>query len=47
MSNERKHNAEGRKERFTMLAGLIGTFGAGAFAGPKSTKLALTKDRTR
>jgi Arc/MetJ-type ribon-helix-helix transcriptional regulator len=41
-SNERKHKAETRKERFTAMAGLIGTFGAGAFAGPKSTKLNLT-----
>jgi hypothetical protein len=33
---------EDRKERFLEMAGLIGTFGAGAFAGAKREKLELT-----
>ncbi|MBZ5508695.1 MAG: CopG family transcriptional regulator [Acidobacteriia bacterium] len=41
-SSERKHNTEMLKERFIATAGLIGTFGAGAFTGPKTEKLALT-----
>jgi Arc/MetJ-type ribon-helix-helix transcriptional regulator len=40
-SSERKQKTEGRKEQFTMMAGLIGTFGAGAFAGGKREKLTL------
>ena len=42
MNHERKDKAESRKERFTMMAGLIGTFGAGAFAGSKLRELSLT-----
>ena len=42
MSIERKNEIEKRKERFTMMAGLIGSFGAGAFGGSKQEKLALT-----
>ena len=42
MNHERKDKAESRKERFTMMAGLIGTFGAGAFAGSKPRELSLT-----
>ena len=33
---------EGRKQSFLAMAGLIGTFGAGAFAGSKSQKFDVT-----
>ena len=33
---------EGRKQSFLAMAGLIGTFGAGAFARPKSQKFDVT-----
>ena|ERR1700704_475634 len=38
---EQQHKKENRKERFLMMAGLIGTFGAGAFAGSKRESLDL------
>lgn len=41
-NHEQPSKAEGRKERFMEMAGLIGTFGAGAFAGAKREKLELT-----
>ena len=41
-NNEQKREKEGRKQQFTMMAGLIGTFGAGAFAGAKREKLTLS-----
>ena len=42
----RKHNdeTERRKERLTKMAGLIGSFGAGAFAGSKREKIVLNLD---
>jgi hypothetical protein len=40
--SERKHNTEMLKGRFIAMAGLIGTFGAGAFTGAKTEKLTLT-----
>jgi Arc/MetJ-type ribon-helix-helix transcriptional regulator len=43
MSNhEQQREREGRKQQFTMMAGLIGTFGAGAFSGSKREKLTLS-----
>jgi hypothetical protein len=44
MNSERNHKIEKRKERFTMLAGLVGSFGAGAFGGSKQETFALTMD---
>jgi Arc/MetJ-type ribon-helix-helix transcriptional regulator len=44
MNNERKQEVERRKDRFMMMAGLIGSFGAGAFAGSKRQQIALTMD---
>ena len=41
-NNEQKREREGRKQQFTMMAGLIGTFGAGAFSGAKREKLTLS-----
>jgi Arc/MetJ-type ribon-helix-helix transcriptional regulator len=41
-NNQQQRKTEKRKERFLQMAGLIGTFGAGAFAGSKAQKLVLT-----
>ena len=41
-NNEQQRKAEKRKERFLQMSGLIGAFGAGAFAGAKAQKLVLT-----
>ena len=40
--HEQQRKTENRKERFLMMAGLIGKFGAGAFAGAKPEKLVLS-----
>lgn len=40
--NQQQRETGKRKERFLQMAGLIGTFGAGAFAGAKQQKLVLT-----
>jgi Arc/MetJ-type ribon-helix-helix transcriptional regulator len=43
MANDgQRQKTESRKEQFRAMAGLIGKFGAGAFAGPKSEKLTLS-----
>ena len=42
MAHNRQRETGKRKERFLQMAGLIGTFGAGAFAGAKQQKLVLT-----
>ncbi|HEY1527668.1 MAG TPA: CopG family transcriptional regulator [Candidatus Angelobacter sp.] len=39
---QQQRQTENRKERFLQMAGLIGTFGAGAFAGAKPEKLVLS-----
>src|SRR4051794_5034400 len=45
MSNrEQQGKTSERKERFLAMAGLIGTFGAGAFSSSKSQKLEFTMD---
>jgi hypothetical protein len=44
VNNERKQEVERRKDRFMMMAGLIGSFGAGVFAGSKRQQIALTMD---
>lgn len=41
-NNEQQRERERRKQQFTMMAGLIGTFGAGAFSGSKREKLTLS-----
>ena len=41
-NNEQQHERESRKRQFTRMAGLIGTFGAGAFTGSKREKLTLS-----
>ena len=41
-NHEQQSKAGDRKERFLEMAGLIGTFGAGAFAGSKREKLTLS-----
>ena len=41
-NHEQQSKAGDRKERFLEMAGLIGTFGAGAFAGSKSQKFDVT-----
>lgn len=41
-NNEQQGKAEKRKERFLQMAGLIGTFGAGAFTGSKPQRIGLT-----
>jgi Arc/MetJ-type ribon-helix-helix transcriptional regulator len=43
-NHEQQRKTEKRKERFLQMAGLIGTFGAGAFTGPKRQKIDLTMD---
>jgi Arc/MetJ-type ribon-helix-helix transcriptional regulator len=40
-NHEQKSKREGRKQSFLAMAGLIGTFGAGTFAGSKREKLTL------
>lgn len=40
-NDEEQRKTENRKERFLQMAGLIGTFGAGAFGGSKREKLTL------
>lgn len=42
MSHDEQRERESRKQQFTMMAGLIGTFGAGAFGGSKREKLTLS-----
>ncbi len=42
MPNNDQREKEGRKQQFTTMAGLIGTFGAGAFSGPKREKFSLS-----
>jgi Arc/MetJ-type ribon-helix-helix transcriptional regulator len=39
--DEQQNKREERKQNFMAMAGLIGTFGAGAFAGSKQEKLTL------
>jgi Arc/MetJ-type ribon-helix-helix transcriptional regulator len=41
---ERRNETTRRKDRFIAMAGLIGTFGAGAFAGSKQEKLTVTME---
>jgi Arc/MetJ-type ribon-helix-helix transcriptional regulator len=41
-NHEQQGKREDRKQSFTAMAGLIGAFGAGAFAGAKREKLELT-----
>ncbi|MGZ4860830.1 MAG: CopG family transcriptional regulator [Candidatus Angelobacter sp.] len=41
-NQEPQRKTENRKERFRQMAGLIGTFGAGAFAGAKLERIDLT-----
>ena len=41
-NHEQQSKAGDRKERFLEMAGLIGTFGAGAFAGSKGEKLTMS-----
>jgi hypothetical protein len=41
-NHKQQRKTENRKERFLQMAGLIGTFGAGAFTGGKREKLDLT-----
>lgn len=41
-NNEQQRERESRKQQFTMMAGLIGTFGAGAFGGSKRDKVTLS-----
>lgn len=41
-NHEQQSKREQRKQSFLAMAGLIGTFGAGAFAGPKREKLVLS-----
>lgn len=43
-NHEQESKVDDRKERFLEMAGLIGTFGAGAFAGSKREKLTLSMD---
>lgn len=42
MPNNEQRERESRKQQFTMMAGLIGTFGAGAFSGSKREKFTLS-----
>jgi Arc/MetJ-type ribon-helix-helix transcriptional regulator len=42
MSYDQQRKTESRRDRFLAMAGLIGKFGAGAFAGSKREKLELT-----
>jgi hypothetical protein len=44
-TNEPQSQVEKRKEKFMAMAGLIGTFGAGAFAGAKDKKLEVTLNK--
>ena len=41
-NHEQQSKVDDRKERFLEMAGLIGTFGAGAFAGSKGEKLTMS-----
>jgi len=41
---ERQRGKEARKRKFLAMAGLIGTFGAGAFSGSRNRKIDLTMD---
>jgi hypothetical protein len=41
-NHEQQNKREDRKQNFLAMAGLIGTFGAGAFAGSKREKLTLS-----
>jgi len=41
-NHEQQRKTEERKERFLQMAGLIGTFGAGAFSGAKRARLTLS-----
>ncbi len=43
-NHEQQSKREDRKQRFLAMAGLIGKFGAGAFAGSKREKLTLSMD---
>ena len=43
-NHEQRRETGKRKERFLQMAGLIGTFGAGAFTGSKPQKIDLTMD---
>jgi len=43
-NHEQQSKREDRKQNFLAMAGLIGTFGAGAFAGSKRQKLTLSMD---
>jgi Arc/MetJ-type ribon-helix-helix transcriptional regulator len=43
-NHEQKSKREDRKQSFLAMAGLIGTFGAGAFTGSKHEKLTLSMD---
>jgi hypothetical protein len=46
MNIERRQKEERLKQRFTAIAGMVGVFGAGAFAGSKQQKLEITMDAT-
>jgi Arc/MetJ-type ribon-helix-helix transcriptional regulator len=41
---ERQRRKEARKRQFLAMAGLVGTFGAGAFSGLRTRKIDLTMD---
>jgi Arc/MetJ-type ribon-helix-helix transcriptional regulator len=43
-NHEQQSKVDDRKERFLEMAGLIGTFGAGAFSGSKGEKLTMSMD---
>jgi len=43
-NHEQQSKREARKQSFLAMAGLIGTFGAGAFAGSKREKITLNMD---
>jgi len=43
-NHEQQSKREARKQSFLAMAGLIGTFGAGAFAGSKREKITLSMD---
>ncbi|HEY1937958.1 MAG TPA: CopG family transcriptional regulator [Candidatus Angelobacter sp.] len=41
-NDEQRQKTDAHKDQFLAMAGLIGKFGAGAFSGPQSEKLALS-----
>jgi Arc/MetJ-type ribon-helix-helix transcriptional regulator len=44
MNSQQKQQTARRKDRFMAMAGLIGTFGAGAFTGSKQEKFTVAMD---